>query len=71
MDGNDAQAIKKVFTEVAAGNGPLQVAISGCDNADVNIDFLRAAERPDFFTLDDTEQLGLKLQAELADFVEE
>ena len=67
---NDVDAVVQVLAEAAFIDGRFQVAVRGGEDADVDGDFLLAADRPDLALLQGPQQLGLRGQRHLADFVE-
>src|SRR5581483_4111746 len=71
FDGDDAQAIVKVFAEAAFGDELFQVFVGGGDDADVHRNFFRAADGAHGALLERAQQLDLHGDAHLADFVEE
>ena len=48
-----------------------QLTVSSRQNAYIDLDTLCAADRPDFFFLDRTQQLGLQVDRQLTDLVQE
>ena len=71
VDGNDTEAVEEVFPEGAAFNGFGQVPVGGGDDADVQLDALLAAHLHELPLLDHPQQLGLDIEAEIGDLVEE
>src|SRR5215467_1530122 len=63
----EVQVFAKEFFTDAIG----QITVGGDDDADVNIDALRAADTFETALFENTEQLGLAGKRELADFVKE
>src|SRR5579859_1989397 len=61
----------KIFAEGAVLVGGFEVAVGGRNNTDIHLDALVAADRTDFFFLQDAQQLSLQLQRQLANFIEE
>ena len=70
-EADDVEAVEEVFAEPAVADGVLEVGVGGGDDADVDGEGAGLAERRDFTRLEEAEQLGLEVEAELADFVEE
>ena len=70
-DGDDAEAVKEVFPKGAALDGLAQVPVGGGDDADVQLDALLAAHLHELPLLDHPEELGLDVEAEIGDLVEE
>src|ERR1700691_1133915 len=71
LNRENIQAVEQIGAKAAILHGLLEVAISRSDDA--NIDFYRvaAAYRLKFALLKDAEQLHLRFQGELSDFVQE
>lgn len=70
-DGELAEAIEEVFAEETFGEHLLQVAMGGGEDADIDGKDLVAADAGDDAFLQDTEQLGLGGERQVADFVQE
>ncbi len=70
-DGEDAEAVVEVFAEGLLADGLEQVAVGGGDDPDVDRDRRTAADALDLALLEDAEELGLGLQGQLADLVQE
>ena len=68
---HDLQAIEQVLAEAALRDQLLEVGVGGGDDADVDLDRVRLAERVDFLVLEEAQQLGLHVEADVADLVEE
>ena len=71
MDGNDAQAVVKVFAKVSGDDFSFEILVGGGNDADVHINFLGASERTHFPFLQDAIELHLHGQAHVSDLVEE
>src|SRR5690606_25944906 len=71
LDRDDVEPIEEVFAEDAGGDERLDVAVRGRDDAYVDLDRLLAADALDDAGLERAEQLGLGVEAEFGDFVEE
>src|SRR2546423_800101 len=67
----DAQAVIQVFPESALGNFLLKILIGGGDDADVDVVFLGAADRPDFTFLQHAIEFDLHGQTHVSDFIHE
>ena len=65
------QAIKQVQAKTVFVNRFLQVLVSRGNDADINLDRLGTADAVDFALFQHLEQLGLQLQVEIADFIQE
>src|SRR5579864_1814496 len=63
-------AVKEVFTEGAGGNFTLQIAIGGANYARFRLRIFFRANAAEFSVLQYLQELGLKTQAEFADFIE-
>ena len=68
---DDVEAIEEVFAEAAFAHGFLQIDVGGGDDADVDLNFLYAAEVHEAAILQDAEDLGLHVHAHGADLIEE
>src|SRR5277367_36946 len=71
MDGDYVQTKVKILAERAVAIFRLEVTVGSSHDADIYLHLLIAAYRADFFLLQNPKQLGLQLQRQLADFVEE
>ena len=69
--GDDVQAVEEVLAEPALLHHPPQVDVGGGDDADVDLDRLDAAEAHELALLNHAQQLGLGLERDVADLVEE
>ena len=65
------QAVVEILAEGAAVHLAHQIAVGGRDHAHVDGDHLRAADAADLALLERAQQLGLQLERQLADLVEE
>ena len=69
---DDVEAVEEVFAEAAVAAPPVASSgVGGRDHADRHRRRRRLAERQDFARLEEAQQLGLEVEAELADLVEE
>ena len=71
VERDDVEAVEEVFAEAALFDGLLQVDVGGGDDADVDLDFVGAAEMHEAAVLQHAQDLGLHIHAHGADFVEE
>src|SRR5690554_514600 len=71
LDGDDAEAIKKIFAESALGNLFAQVAVGRGEDAAIDADLLGGTDGAHLSLLQNAQQFDLHRLAELADFVEE
>ena len=71
LDGDDVEAVEEVFAEAAFADGLAQIDVGGGDDADVDLDFLDAAEVHEAAILEDAQDFGLGIHAHGGDFVEE
>ena len=69
MDGVDP--IVQVLTETTFAHQPLQVHVRGADQADIDRYGLRASHADHAAVLEGTQQLGLKVRRDVADFIKE
>ena len=68
---HDVEAVEQVVAEPAVGDQAFDAGVGRGDDADVDLDRLRLAERVDLVRLEEAQQLRLHLGADLADLVEE
>ena len=68
---DDVEAIEQVLAERAAGDLLLEVLVGGGDDPHVHLDDAVAAEPLELLLLQHAQHLGLRLQAHVADLVEE
>ena len=67
---DDVQPVEQVLAEAALLDQLQQVRVGRGDDADVDVDGVRFAERVDLARLEKAQQLGLQVESELADLVE-
>jgi hypothetical protein len=70
-EADDIEAIEEIFAELAIANQVFEIRVGGGDDADVDGDRRRFAERRDFAGLEEAQQFRLQVGAHVADFVEE
>ncbi len=70
-DGNHVEAVIEIFAEKIFGDGFVEIAIGGGDDAHIDGNFAGAADRAHGALLQDAQQLHLHGQSHFADFVEE
>ena len=70
-EGDDVEAVEEVFAEVAAGDLFFEVFIGGGDDAGVDVDGSAGADGIEALFVQSAQNLCLRLQAHVADFVEE
>src|SRR5689334_17607255 len=70
MDRDDVEAVVEVLAKASLGDALDEVAVGGCDEADVEGDGFGAAEALELAFLEDAEEFGLEFEGEVADFVE-
>ena len=68
---DDVQAVVQVLTEAAILNELLEVGVGGGDDAHVDVDGRELAERVDLARFEEPQELGLKVETEVANLVEE
>ena len=68
---DDIQAVEQIFAEPTVVDRCLEVGVGRGDDADVDGQRRGLAERGDLARFEEAEQLGLQIEAQLADFVEE
>src|SRR5208282_2639272 len=71
LDAEDIEPIEKIGTELTLLDQFFQILVGGGDAAEVHLDSLVAAHSCDFALLQYAQQVGLGLQADVADFVQE
>src|SRR5580692_8354610 len=71
LNRENVQAVEQIGAKAASLHGLLEVAVRGGDDANVHLNRATAAYRLKFAFLKDTQQLNLRLQRELSDFVQE
>ena len=78
LHGDDGKPIKQVFAKFAVFNCFGEILVGGRDNADVDLDVLFTAHRPEdsttgtflWWRLEGTQELGLHVEIALADLIE-
>ena len=70
-EADDVEAVEEVFAEASVADGVVEVGVGGGDDADVDGQRARFAERRDLARLEEAEELRLEVESELADLVEE
>ena len=70
-DGHHVEAVVEILAEGARPDGLAQVGVGGRDHAHVHLDGAGAAEPLDLALLERAQQLGLEVDAQAADLVEE
>ena len=70
-EGDDVEAVVEVFAEASVADRVVEVGVGGGDDADVDGQRPRFAERRDLARFEEAEELRLEVESELADFVEE
>ena len=68
---NHVEAIEEIFAEVALGDLFFEILVGGGDEAHIDAQGLRAADRREQLVVEGAEHLGLGFEAHVADFVEE
>ena len=71
MQGDDVEAVVEVVAEAALADQIFQVHVGGGQDAHIHFDSFVAAQAHELAFLDDAQQLGLGLQADGANLVEE
>ncbi|MOA16912.1 hypothetical protein D3C78_1371450 [compost metagenome] len=70
MQGDDIQAIQQILTEAAVADHVLKIEVGRSQNSYVGTAGDRIANSLVFLVLNEAQQLGLKGQWEVADFIE-
>ena len=68
---DDVEPVEEILAEPALLHHLPQIDVGRGDDADVDLDRLHAAEPHELALLNDAQQLGLRLERDVADFVEE
>ena len=71
LDRDDVQPVEQILAEPPVLHHLPQVDVGRGDDADVDLDRLHAAEAHELALLDHAQQLGLRLERDVADLVEE
>ncbi len=71
MNVDDVEAEIEIFAEIAGARLGFEVAVGGRDQADIDLDRLRAADAIDLAFLNRAQQFRLEARMHLADFVEQ
>ena len=67
---DDVEPVEEILAKAVVAHEQLEIGVGGCDDADVHRE-RRFAERRDLARFEEPQELGLEVEAELADFVEE
>ena len=70
-EGDDVEAVEEVFAEVAAGDLFFEILVGRGDDSDVDVDGVRCSDGEEALFVECAQNLGLRLEAHVADFVEE
>ncbi len=70
VQGDDIEAVIQVVAKLAEGDGGVEIAVGGGDDAHVHIHRLRRAQRAHLALLQHAQQLDLQRQRHIADLVE-
>jgi len=71
IDGDDVEPVEQVLAELALGDPVLQICVGCGDDPNVNTQRARFADREDLALLEKSQQLGLDVDWQVADFIEE
>ena len=71
VDPDDAQPVIQILAELAFGDALFEVGVGRREHADVHLLRLGLADRHDLLLLEKPQQLGLDVERQIADFVEE
>ena len=71
MDGHGAEAVIKIFAELAVADGVQQIDVGGCHHADVGLLHLGGPDLDELAGLQDTQQAYLGRLGQLSHLVEE
>ena len=70
VHGDDVEAVKEIFAEFSFADGLAEIDVGGGDDADIDLDFLNAAEVHEPLVLQHAEDFGLGVEAHGGDFIE-
>ncbi len=70
-NGKDQEAVIEVVAEFTGGDHLGEVSVGRCNQADIHRNGSRAAQPFEFLFLKSSEQFGLELQRDVADFIQE
>src|SRR5439155_14903932 len=70
LNRDDFETKEKILTKLAGGAGGLQIVVGGRQQPHIHLDRLVAADAKDFLVLQDAQQLRLKRDGHVADFIE-
>jgi hypothetical protein len=71
VDADDAEPVEQVLAEAPGPDLVLEVAVGRRDDPDVDLDRLARPDPPDLALLEGAQQLGLEIERQLAELVEE
>ena len=71
VDRKDVQAVEQIGAKLSVADRLIEVAIRGGDHADAHAHRPAAADRFELLLLKDAQQLDLRVERQLTDFVEE
>lgn len=71
LDGDDVEAVEQVLAEFALAHGLAEIDVGGGDDADVDLDFLDAAEVHEAAILQNAQDFRLRVHTHGGDFIEE
>src|ERR1700723_2045565 len=71
MDGEDGEAVVEIFAKLLLCDALFEVCIGGCNDADVDLEVLVAAQALHLALLEEAENLALEGKRHIADFIEE
>ena len=71
VQADDAEAVEEVLAEAPLADQRVEVGVGGDDQADVDAARLRIANRVNLVRFQEAQQLGLDVEAGIADLVEE
>ena len=71
LDREDVKAIEMVFAELAVSDGIDKIAVGDGDHTDIHAAGLRRPDRFEFAILQDAQQLGLQLERQATDLVQQ
>ena len=68
---NHVEAVEKIFAKISLGDFFFQIFVGGGNDAHIDGDGIVAAHRDEALLLERAQNFGLRLQAHVADFIEE
>src|SRR6202035_6094725 len=71
VDGDDGEAVVEVFAKAIFRHQLRQIGVGGGDDAHVDLDHVDGTQAHELLLLDHAKELGLRIEIDVADLVEE